>query len=153
MNSSIREQESWYNNSRYAITIHNNRRKWWIKIKVYGFRNNKHGIIEIENSLETEQVFVGGLIDVYSVTDDLDVVFNDEGLINGLKPRVVILGGNVDGEGGIRELKEIIHGDCFVCRHDAEGNFVSVREEDVDTIRHFVKTIISVYADVIIIEE
>ena len=143
MNSSIREQESWYNNSRYAITIHNNRRKWWIKIKVYGFRNNKHGIIEIENSLETEQVFVGGLIDVYSVTDDLDVVFNDEGLINGLKPRVVILGGNVDGEGGIRELKEIIYGDCFVCRHDAEGNFLSIREEDVDTIRYFVKSIIS----------
>ena len=153
MNSSIREQESWYNNSRYAITIHNNRRKWWIKIKVYGFRNNKHGIIEIENSLETEQVFVGGLIDVYSVTDDLDVVFNDEGLINGLKPRVVILGGNVDGEGGIRELKEIIHGDCFVCRHDAEGNFLSIREEDVGTIRYFVKSIISIHDNVIIVEE
>ena len=93
--------------------------------------------------MEAEQDFVGGLIDVYALTDNLDLILNDEGLINGLKPRVVILGENVDEEGGIRELKEIIHGDCFVCRHDAEGNFVSVREEDVDTIRCFVKSIMS----------
>ncbi len=118
-------------------------RKKGIKVKVYAFKDDQQGIIEIENSLEAEQAFVGGLIDVYSITDDLDVVFNDEGLINGLKPRVVILGENVDEEGGIRELKEIIHGDCFVCRHDAEGNFLSIREEDVDTIRYFVKSIMS----------
>ena len=153
MNSSIREQESWYNNSRYAITIHNNRRKWWIKIKVYGFRNNKHGIIEIENSLETEQVFVGGLIDVYSITDDLDVVFNDEELINGLEARAVVLGeGTVEAKKQSK-IKEIIHGDCFVCRHDNDGNFVSIREEDIKTIQHFVKAVISINAGVIIIQE
>lgn len=66
-------------------------RKKGIKVKVYAFKDDQQGIIEIENSLEAEQAFVGGLIDVYSITDDLDVVFNDEGLINGLKPRVVIL--------------------------------------------------------------
>lgn len=127
-------------------------RKKGIKVKVYAFKEDQQGIIEIENSLEAEQAFVGGLIDVYSVTDDLDIVFNDEGLINGLKPRAVILGENVD-RGGIRELKEIIHGDCFICRHDYDGDFVSIKDGDVNTIRHFVKNIISVYADVIIIEE
>ena len=127
-------------------------RKKGIKVKVYAFKDDQQGIIEIENSLEAEQAFVGGLIDVYSITDDLDIVFNDEGLINGLKPRAVILGENVN-RGGIRELKEIIHGDCFICRHDYDGDFVSIKDGDVKTIRHFVKNIISVYADVIIIEE
>lgn len=103
--------------------------------------------------MEAEQAFVGGLIDVYSITDNLDIVFNDEGLINRLEPRVVVLGENVDSEGGIRELKEIIHGDCFICRHDEEGNFLSIREEDVETVRYFVKFIISIYDNVIIVEE
>ncbi len=127
-------------------------RKKGIKVKVYAFKDDQQGIIEIENSLEAEQAFVGGLIDVYSITDDLDIVFNDEGLINGLKPRAVILGENVN-RGGIRELKEIIHGGCFVCRHDDEGNFLSIREEDVGTIRYFVKSIISIHDNVIIVEE
>lgn len=122
-------------------------------MKVYGFRNNKHGIMEIENSLETEQSFVGGLIDVYSLTDNLDLVCNDEGLINGLEPKVAVLGETVDGKEGIRGLHEIIHGNCFVCRHDNDGNFVSIREEDVDTIRYLVKSIILIHDNVIIVEE
>lgn len=122
-------------------------------MKVYGFRNNKHGIMEIENSLETEQSFVGGLIDVYSLTDNLDLVCNDEGLINGLEPKVAVLGETVDRKEGIRGLHEIIHGNCFVCRHDNDGNFVSIREEDVDTIKYLVKSIISIHDNVIIVEE
>lgn len=128
-------------------------RKKGIKVKVYGFKNDEQGIMELKNTLEAEQAFVGGLIDVYSITDDLDVVFNDEGLINGLKPRVVILGESLSEEVGIRELREIIHGNCFVCRHDNDGNFVSIREEDVDTIRYLVKSIISIHDNVIIVEE
>lgn len=38
-------------------------------IKVYGFRGSGQGIMDVENTLEAEQDFVGGLIDVYSVTD------------------------------------------------------------------------------------
>ena len=128
-------------------------RKKGIKVKVYGFKNDEQGIMELKNTLEAEQAFVGGLIDVYSITDDLDVVFNDEGLINGLKPRVVILGESLSEEVGIRELREIIHGNCFVCMHDEEGNFLSIREEDIETVRYFVKFIISIYDNVIIVEE
>lgn len=124
-----------------------------IKVKVYGFKNEQQGIIEIENSLEAEQAFVGGLIDVYAITNNLDLVLNDEGLINGLEPRAVVLGEGTDEAKKQRKIKEIIHGDCFVCRHDDEGNFLSIEEGDVETIRHFVKVIISVHAGVMIIEK
>ena len=128
-------------------------RKKGIKVKVYGFKNGKQGIMEIENTLEAEQSFVGGLIDVYAITDNLDIVLNDEGLINGLEPRAVVLGEGTDEAKKQRKIKEIIHGNCFVCRHDNDGNFVSIREEDVDTIRYFVKSIISIHDNVIIVEE
>lgn len=107
--------------------------------------------MELENTLEKEQSFVGGLIDVYAVTDNLDLVFNDEGLINGLEPRVVVFGESAGVE--TRELRAVIYGDCFICRHDDEGDFLSIGEEDVETIKKFVKVIIAVYADAIIIEE
>lgn len=128
-------------------------RKKGIKVKVYGFKNGKQGIMKIENTLEAEQAFVGGLIDVYALTDNLDIVLNDEGLINGLEPRAVVLGEGTDEAKKQRKIKEIIHGDCFVCRHDEEGNFLSIREEDVETVRYFVKSIISIYDNVIIVEE
>ncbi len=128
-------------------------KKKGVKVKVYVFKDDQQGIIEIENSLEAEQAFVGGLIDVYSITDDLDVVFNDEELINGLEARAVVLGeGTVEAKKQSK-IKEIIHGDCFVCRHDNDGNFVSIREEDIKTIQHFVKAVISINAGVIIIQE
>lgn len=122
-------------------------------MKVYGFRNDEQGIMELKNTLEAEQAFVGGLIDVYALTDDLDIVLNDEGLINGLEPRAVVLGEVTVEAKKQGKIKEIIHEDCFVCRHDYDGDFVSIKDGDVKTIRHFVKNIISVYADVIIIEE
>ena len=128
-------------------------RKKGIKVKVYGFKNGKQGIMEIENTLEAEQSFVGVLIDVYAITDNLDIVLNDEGLINGLEPRAVVLGEGTDEAKKQRKIKEIIHGNCFVCRHDNDGNFVSIREEDVDTIRYLVKSIISIHDNVIIVEE
>ena len=109
--------------------------------------------MELESTLEAEQDFVGGLIDVYSLTDNLDVVFNDEGLINGLEPRVVVLGENVDGKEEIREFREVIHGNCFICRHDDEGNFLSIKEEDVKTIKNFVKAVVLVYNGVIMLEK
>ena len=122
-------------------------------MKVYGFKNDEQGIMELKNTLEAEQAFVGGLIDVYALSDDLDIVLNDEGLINGLEPRVVVLGEGAVESKKQRKIKEIIYGDCFVCRHDNDGNFVSIREEDIKTIQHFVKAVISINAGVIIIQE
>lgn len=128
-------------------------RKKGIKVEVYAFKNTQQGIEEIENSLEAEQAFVGGLIDVYVITNNLDIILSDEGLINGLESRVVVLGENTDRAKKQRKIKEIIHGDCFVCRYDDEGNFLSIEDGDVKTIKHFVKAIISVYAGVMIIKK
>lgn len=38
--------------------------------------------------MEAGQAFIGGLIDVYSLIDNLNAVFNSERLINGLEPKV-----------------------------------------------------------------
>ena len=93
-------------------------------MKVYGFTKDNQGVMEIENTLEAEQKFVGGLIEC------TDLVCNEEGWVIGLEPRVII-----------RELKTIIAGDCFICRHDRQGNFKSIKESDIDLIKSKVKPI------------
>ena len=99
-------------------------------MKVYGFTKDNQGVMEIENTLEAEQKFVGGLIECTALTEDIDLVCNDEGWVIGLEPRVII-----------RELKTIIAGDCFICRHDRQGNFKSIKESDIDLIKSKVKPI------------
>lgn len=79
--------------------------------------------MEIENTLKAEQDFVGGLIECTAITEDIDLICNEEGLLMGLEPRVAI-----------PESKTVIAGDCFICRHDRHGNFQSIREEDIDII-------------------
>lgn len=117
-----------------------------MSIKVYGFREQEQGIMD----LDAEQAFAGGLIDVYAVTDYLDLVFNDAGFIDGLEARAVVLGeGKVINE---QAILTIIHGDCFVRRHDGKGNFESIKEGDIQTIKHYVKKVISNGNGIIMIE-
>lgn len=96
-------------------------------MKVYGFTNTTEGIIEMENSLEAEQRFVGGYIEVISIGNGIDLVCNEEGKINRLQPTVAWI---EDGE-----LVEIICGECFLCRHNDEGEFVSIKDEDIEYIQ------------------
>lgn len=117
---------------------------------VYGFRKQGPGVMEIENSLEAKQDFVGGRVDVYAVTDYLDLVFNDAGLINGLEARAAVLG---DGKRiNEREILTVIYGDCFVCRNDGKGGFESIEESDIRTIRNHVKEVMPFGNTMIIIE-
>ena len=83
-------------------------------MKVYGYTKDKQGIMEIENSLKAEQAFVGGLIECTALTEEIDLICNEEGWLIGLEPRVAI-----------PESETIIAGDCFICRHDRRGNFQS----------------------------
>ena len=58
-------------------------------IKVFAMRCSedkvyKGRIEEIENTLEAKQKFVGGYIEVVNLTDEIDLVLNDEGKLNGL---------------------------------------------------------------------
>ncbi len=67
--------------------------------------------MDIENTLQAEQEFVGGLIECTALTEEIDLVCNEEGWLIGLEPRVMI-----------RELETIIAGDCFICGIISRGN-------------------------------
>jgi len=123
------------------------------KIKVYGFTENGQGVMEIENSLEDEQKFVNGRIEAYSINDDFILICNEEGINAGLKERAVVLGEG-DGEAiDQRGIREIIHGDCFVCRFDGCDGFESINDDDVNLIKHHVKKVAKVCGSVIEIEK
>lgn len=95
---------------------------------VYGFVGDNSGFMEIENKLHPMQKFVGGRIEVIEITPDIDLIVNEEYLFNGTEPRVILL------ENG-RFQNCMVMGDCFVCRHDGKGNFVSIKYSDLPTIQ------------------
>lgn len=99
-------------------------------MKVYGYTETKEGMMEIENTLKAMQQFVGGLIDVVGITPNIDLVIDDEGLLDGSTPRVLML-----------DPPNLIMGNCFVCRHDRAGNFKDIKDEDVPIIRKKLKHI------------
>lgn len=124
-----------------------------VTIKVYGFTENGQGVMDVGNDLKSEQEFVGGRIEVYPINDDFILICNEDGINDGLKPRAVVL---EKGEGEAidqRGIREVIHGDCFVCRFDGRDGFESVKDEDIETIRHYVKIVVSVTDSVIEIEK
>jgi hypothetical protein len=103
-------------------------------MKVFGFTETEVGFMDIENSLESEQRFVGGLIEVVGLTEELDLVCNDEGKINELAPQAIWIDNG--------KLVDIICGSCFVCRHDDEGNFTDIRKSDEEQIREQLKAVV-----------
>ena len=105
-------------------------------MKVYGFTENKNGVMEIGESLKAEQEFVGGHIEVYCIGNHLDVVCNDEGKINGLELRVAHIEDN--------RILEVIAGDCFVCRHNDDGEFESIKDEDIEYIKEKLKPVFNI---------
>lgn len=102
------------------------------KINAYMLRLNDAGmpckgyIGEIENSLEAKQKYVKGLIQVVSLNSQIDIICNDEGKLIGLEPNRAFM----DGE----DILDIFVGDILACCHDAEGNFTSIKEEDIPII-------------------
>ena len=123
-----------------------------ICIKVYGFTENEQGIMEIANDLKAEQEFVGGSIEVYPVIYDFLLVCNAAGVNDGLKERVVVLGMGEGEAVDLRGIQQIIHGDCFVCRFDGCDAFESIADTDVEVIKHYVKSVVSITNGVIEIE-
>ena len=92
---------------------------------------------EVDNTLEAEQRYVNydephGLITVLSITDEIDVIANDEGkLMNYPINRFV-----VDDMGGVYDM---LVGNLMCVRHNSEGEFTSIREEDIPVIeKHLV---------------
>lgn len=95
-------------------------------MKVLAFIGDTMCFQEIEDTLEAEQKFVGGLIEAVAITEEIDLICNEEFLLQRLEPRVAIDNGEYP--------PTIICGDCFICRHNRKGEFESIQEEDIPTI-------------------
>lgn len=85
-------------------------------------------VIEIEDNLESMQKLVGGYIEEYMpFEDEVAIVCNEEGKINGLQPNRAIYGEMNDGK---KEVIDIVFGDFFVCYAPVESEkFLSIPED------------------------
>ncbi len=102
------------------------------RIKIFAMRCEdgkvyKGRIEEMENSLEAKQRFVDGHIQVVGLTDEIDLVLNDEGKLDSLPLNRVWLG--KDGN-----ILDILVGNVLACRFDSEGDFTSILESDIPVI-------------------
>ena len=75
----------------------------------------------IRDDLKVLQTLVGGLIEVVQLTNDIDIICNEEGKLLNQKPNI-----NLD--------YDIIVGDVIFCSHDDMGNFTSLTDEQIKTI-------------------
>lgn len=82
-------------------------------------------IEEIENDLKAYQKYVGGTIQYVPLTDEIDIICNDEGKLLRLPLNRAWY---YDGE-----VVDIFAGNIFACRHD-EGNFTDIKDEDIPVI-------------------
>lgn len=99
------------------------------RIKIFAMRCEdgkvyKGRIEEMENSLEAKQRFVDGHIQVVGLTDEIDLVLNDEGKLDSLPLNRVWLG--KDGN-----ILDILVGNVLACRFDNEGDFTSILKSDI----------------------
>jgi hypothetical protein len=109
------------------------------KIQAYLLRVNKlSGVVykgylaEVDNILEAEQKYVNydephGLITVLSITDEIDVIANDEGKIMNFPINRFL----VSGDGGVLDM---LVGNIMCVRHNSEGEFTSIKEDDIPII-------------------
>ena len=109
------------------------------KIQAYLLRVDKlSGVVykgylaEVDNTLEAEQRYVNydephGLITVLSITDEIDVIANDEGKLKNYPINRFV----VDDMGGVYDM---LVGDLMCVRHNSEGEFTSIKEDDIPII-------------------
>lgn len=108
------------------------------KIKAYILRvvdgvPCKGYIGEIENTLKSKQNYVEGIIQVVSLNSAIDIICNDEGKLQGLSPNRAFMAGE--------DILDVFVGNILACRHDNEGNFTSIKEEDIAVIEECLKPI------------
>ena len=78
--------------------------------------------IEFEDTLENLQGYVGGLIEFVSVTDDIDMICNDEGKLIGLDFNL--------NASLLYHPDDFIVGDVIVVRNDQNGAIISLTDDD-----------------------
>ena len=100
---------------------------------------------EIENDLKSYQKYVGGIIQVVPLTDRIDIICADEGkLMNFPHNRAWFYEG---------EMVDILVGDILACRHDKDGNFADILEEDIPVITKVLKPFISTVVGHFVVHE
>ena len=109
------------------------------KIQAYLLRVNKlSGVVykgylaNVDNSLEAEQAYVNynephGLIAVVSITDEIDVICNDEGKLKNLPINRFLI-----SDDGV--VLDMLVGNIMCVRHNSEGEFTSIKEDDIPII-------------------
>lgn len=109
------------------------------KIQAYLLRVNKlSGVVykgylaEVDNTLDAEQRYVNydephGLITVLSITDEIDVIANDEGKLKNLPINRFLI-----SDDGV--VLDMLVGNIMCVRHNSEGKFTSIKEDDIPII-------------------
>lgn len=89
-------------------------------------------LANVDNSLEAEQVYVNynephGLIAVVSITDEIDVICNDEGKLKNLPINRFLI-----SDDGV--VLDMLVGNIMCVRHNSDGEFTSIKEDDIPII-------------------
>ena len=104
-------------------------------MKVLVLSNNELEEKEINNTLEELQKIVGGYIEVPFLSQKflehgIDIIINEEGkFIDGLKPEIAVV------KKGTNNVLDIVYGNCVFASHDAEGNTISLNEEQIKIVK------------------
>lgn len=84
--------------------------------------DKKAYVTKVENELSIFQKMVGGLIDVVSLDEDIDIIVNDEGLLKQMKPNIMH---------PQAEDSQFLVGNCVFVSHNADGEFTSLTREQI----------------------
>ena len=89
-------------------------------------------LANVDNSLEAEQAYVNynephGLIAVVSIADEIDVICNDEGKLKNLPINRFLI-----SDDGV--VLDMLVGNIMCVRHNSEGEFTSIKEDDIPII-------------------
>ena len=107
------------------------------KILTYQMRVSNDGtqykgaLVDIDNTLEAKQEYVGGLIQVLCI-DGIDIICNDEGKLMGLPVNRVLLDENND-------ILDFFVGNILCCRHNDDGDFIDINPDDIEIIERMLK--------------
>ena len=102
-------------------------------MKVYGYKRNEKGIMEIENEQGAFKEFIKGDIEIMSLTEDLRLVCKKDSLLDNESMEINAVW--IDND----EVVDIICGNCFVCRYE-ENNFSDIRDSDIPVINKLLKS-------------
>ncbi len=97
-------------------------------MKVYGYRNNVEGIVDIKDTMEAFGEYVDGSVEMVSLTAEYVLLYNSGSSLDNEELEANVAWFDND------ELVDVICGRCFVCRRTKEG-FSGIEESDIPVIK------------------